>query len=77
MAGTITVRINDNEEEALNRVAAIYGMGKSSLLKKLAFEKLEDEYDIMVAEQAYKDYLDSGRKTTPIRDFWRELDEEV
>lgn len=77
MAGTITIRINDNEEEALNRVAAIYGMGKSSLLKKLAFEKLEDEYDIMVAEQAYKDYLDSGRKTTPIRDFWRELDEEV
>ena len=77
MAGTITIRINDNEEEALNRVAAIYGMGKSSLLKKLAFEKLEDEYDIMVAKQAYKDYLDSGRKTTPIRDFWRELDEEV
>lgn len=77
MAGTITIRVNDNEEEWLNRMAAIYGMGKSSLLKMLAFEKLEDEYDILVAEQAYKDYLDSGRKTTPIGDFWRELDEEV
>ena len=59
MAGTITIRVNDNEEEWLNRMASIYGMGKSSLLKMLAFEKLEDEYDIMVAERAYKDYLEN------------------
>lgn len=77
MAGTITIRVNDNEEEWLNRMAAIYGMGKSSLIKRLAFEKLEDEYDIMAAEQAYRDYLDSDRKTTPVADFWRELDEEA
>ena len=35
------------------------------------------EYDIAVAESAYQEYVDSGRKSTPVKDFWRELDEEV
>ena len=74
MAGTITIRVNDNEEEFLNRMAAIYGMGKSSLMKKLAFEKLEDEFDLMVAKEAYQEYLESGCKTNPIEELWKELD---
>ena len=44
--------------------------------KRALFERIEDEYDITVAEEAYKDYLNSGCKTTPVEDFWRELDEE-
>ena len=74
MAGTITIRINDNEEEVLNRVAAIYGMGKSSLLKRLAFEKLEDEYDIQVFE-AYEAKKAAGEiSTRPIEELWKELE---
>ena len=74
MAGTITIRINDNEEEVLNRVAAIYGMGKSSLLKRLAFEKIEDEYDISIFE-AYEAKKAAGLiSTRPIEELWKELD---
>lgn len=29
-----------------------------------------------MAEEAYKEYVDSGCKSTPVADFWRELDAE-
>lgn len=44
--------------------------------KRALFEKIEEEYDLVVAEEAYKEYTDSRCKSTPIEDFWRELDEE-
>lgn len=37
----------------------------------------EDEYNIAVANEAYQDYVDSGYKTTPVAEFWRELDGKV
>ena len=37
----------------------------------------EDEYDIVVADEAYADYVNSGCKSTPVEEFWRELDAEV
>ncbi len=45
--------------------------------KQALFEKIEDEYDIAVAGEAYKEYADAGRRSTPAEDFWRELDEEM
>lgn len=30
----------------------------------MIFEKIEDEYDIGVAESAYQEYVDSGHKST-------------
>ncbi len=47
------------------------------LLKGHYFEKMEAEYDIAAAESAYQEYVDSGRKSAPVQDFWRELDEKV
>ena len=44
MSSVISVRINEKESEILNQAAAIYGCAVSSLLKRLALEKLEDEY---------------------------------
>ncbi len=47
-----------------------------TISKKLTEDdRIEDEYDITVASEAYQDYLDSGKRSTPVADFWRELDE--
>jgi hypothetical protein len=45
MSSVVSVRMNDSEAEILNNAAAFYGCAVSSLLKKLAIEKLEDEDD--------------------------------
>ena len=62
MSSVISVRINEKESEILNQAAAIYGCAVSSLLKRLALEKLEDEKR-------------RGKvKTYPIEELFEELD---
>ena len=39
-------------------------------------DKIEDEEDRIIADQAYQEYLDSNCESTPIEDFWKELDSE-
>ena len=57
--------------------AKLHSLSLSEAFKRTLFEKIEDEYDIAVAESAYKEYIDSGRKSTAVQDFWNELDEEA
>jgi hypothetical protein len=42
--------------------------------KKALFERIEDEYDITVAKDAYDDYVKDGCKSRPISKLWEELD---
>mgnify|MGYP001011870800 CR=1 FL=1 len=36
--------------------------------------RIEDEYDIAVAAEAYAEYERSGCKSRPISELWKELD---
>ena len=38
------------------------------------FEKIEEEYDLAVFDDAYDEYKKSGEESRPISDFWKELD---
>ena len=51
-----------------------HSLSLDEAFKQALFEKIEDEYDTTVADKAYKDYLDDEFKSTPIKDFWKELD---
>lgn len=73
MAGTITIRVDDIEEKLLTQASAVHGIGKSSLVKKLAFEKLEDEYDLKAFEEYEKKKAAGTLKTRPIEALWEEL----
>lgn len=74
MSAIISVRVSDSEQELLNKVSAVYGCGVSSLLKRLAFEKLEEEYDLHMVEE-YEHKKENGTlKTRPASDFWAELE---
>lgn len=69
----ISLRLNDNEEKILREISEIEGMGLSSYIKKILFERLEDEYDIKLADKAYKNYLATDKKTTSFDDIVKEL----
>ena len=74
MSAIISVRVSDSEQELLNKAAAIYGCGVSSLMKRLVFEKLEDEYDLHMIED-YENKKKAGTlKTRPASELWAELD---
>lgn len=72
-----SIRLTEEERALADSYAKLHALSVGEAFKRALFEKIEDEYDIATANEAYQDYLDSGCKSTPIADFWRELDEEV
>ena len=72
----ISVRTNNEENDLFKSYTALHGISLSEALKRALLEKIEDEFDIEVADEAYKEYLESGCKTTSLKDFWKELDDE-
>ena len=59
----ISIRLNENVENQLKEVAEFEGVSVSDYVRNLINEKLEDMYDLKVAEEAHKDYVKSGKKT--------------
>lgn len=55
MAAIVSVRLNDQEEDILTRASDVFNCKISSLLKKLTFERLEDEYDMRVVSEYEKE----------------------
>ena len=59
----ISIRLNENVENQLKEVAEFEGVSISDYVRNLINEKLEDMYDLKIAEEAHKDYVKSGKKT--------------
>lgn len=72
-----SIRLTEEEKSLADSYAKLHSLSLGEAFKKALFEKIEDEYDLVVADEAYKEYLDSGCKSTPVADFWRELDAEI
>lgn len=73
----ISLRLNENEEKILREIADFEGIGLSSYLKKIIFERLEDEYDLKIANEAYKKHIENGSKTVKFDDLVKELGVEL
>ena len=71
-----SIRLTDEERNVAETYAKINSISLGEAFKKTLFEKIEDEYDFNLGEEAYNKYVKSGKKATPIKDFWRELDNE-
>ncbi|MFR8208381.1 type II toxin-antitoxin system RelB family antitoxin [Hominenteromicrobium sp.] len=54
--------------------ARIHAISLGEAFKQALFEKIEDEYDLTVAQEAYDEYVNDGRKSRPISELWKELD---
>ena len=64
----------EEERNLAESYAKLHSVSLGEAFKQALFEKIEDEYDIAVAEEAYKEYVDSGKKSYPIADVWKESD---
>ena len=71
-----SIRLTEEERNVAETYAKINSISLGEAFKKALFEKIEDEYDFNLGEEAYNKYVKSGKKATPIKDFWRELDNE-
>lgn len=71
------IRLSEEERKLAESYARLHAMSLGEAFKKALFERIEDEYDLVIAKEAYQDYVNTGYKSTPVAEFWSELDEEL
>lgn len=69
-----SIRLTVDEKRLAESYAKKYNMSLGEAFKKALFEKIEDEYDIAVANEAYAEYVRSGKKSTPVSELWKECE---
>lgn len=53
----VSVRLNDADMELISKYAEMNGISVSALLRESVLERIEDEYDLKLYEEAMAEYL--------------------
>lgn len=69
-----SIRLTEEEKSLAESYAKLHAMSLGEAFKRALFEKIEEEFDIKLAEDAYVDYIENGEKSRPISELWKELD---
>ncbi len=58
---SFSIRLTANERSLAESYAKLHSMSLGDAFKKALFEKIEDEYDINVADEAYREYVSNPK----------------
>ena len=67
-----SIRLTEEEKLLADSYAKIHSLSLGEAFKRALFEKIEDEYDIAVADEAYREYVKDGKKSRPVSELWKE-----
>ena len=67
-----SIRLTEAERGLAESYAKLHSYSLSEAFKRALFEKIEDEYDVTVGQEAYADYLADNKKSRPIDELWNE-----
>ena len=68
-----SIRMNEEEKALAESYAKLHAMSLGEAFKRALFERIEEEYDISLANEAYQEYKNNGSKSRPIEELWKEL----
>ena len=68
-----SIRLTEAERAIANSYAKLHAVSLGEAFKNALFEKIEDEYDMAVAAEAYQDYVSNGKKSRPFSELKKEL----
>ena len=71
---SFSIRLSTEERKLAESYAKLHSVSLGEAFKRALFEKIEDEYDIAIADAAYDEYVKSGKKSRPASEFWKEMD---
>ncbi|MGM9524558.1 MAG: type II toxin-antitoxin system RelB family antitoxin [Faecousia sp.] len=54
---SFSIRLTTEEKTLAESYAKLHSLSLGEAFKKALFDKIEEEYDIAVADEAYKEYL--------------------
>ena len=69
-----SIRLTEEEKLLADSFAKIHSLSLGEAFKRALFEKIEDEYDIAVADDAYREYVKDGKKSRPVSELWKECE---
>ena len=68
-----SIRMNEEEKALAESYAKLHAMSLGEAFKRALFERIEEEYDISLANEAYQEYKNTGCKSRPIEELWEEF----
>ena len=68
-----SIRLSEEERALADSYAKLHSISLGEAFKKALFEMIEEEYDVVVAEEAYEEYLEEGKQSRPVEELWKEL----
>ena len=71
---SFSIRLTAEEKSLAESYAKIHSISLGEAFKQALFERIEDECDVTVAQDAYDEYVKDGYKSRPISELWEELD---
>lgn len=67
----VSFRLEQDLIDALNEASAITNLSKTDIVRDAIAEKLEDMYDIAMADKAYQKWVEGGKKTYSFEEAMR------
>ena len=71
---SFSIRLTEEEKKLAESYAKLHAISLGEAFKQALFERIEDEYDVSVAKDAYDEYVETGCKSRPVSEVWKELD---
>ena len=68
-----SIRLTEQEKKLAESYAKLHSLSLGEAFKKALFDKIDEEFDVTVYDEAYKEYEKSGKKSRPIDELWKEL----
>jgi hypothetical protein len=70
----VSIRLTEDERALAESYAKLHSLTLAEAFKRALFEKIEDEYDIIIGQEAYDEYVADQRKSRPVSELWKECD---
>ena len=67
-----SIRLTDEERKLAESYARLHSFSISEAFKKALFEKIEDEYDLAIGQEADDEFIADGKKSRPVNELWKD-----
>ena len=75
MVSPISIRLDEQINELLTEYVNSKNISKAEFIRTAIVEKLENDIDVELADKAYKEWNDNGRKTISLDDMMQKYGE--
>ena len=70
---SFSIRLTEEERKLADSYARLHSLTLAEAFKSALFDRIEEEYDIALADRAYEEYVKDDKKSRPIEELWEEL----